>query len=281
MLDTIDRTSCHAPGQGFLELTHVAGSTAATRVRANSPLKLLLPQTHDGCLWAFTSTYGGGLVAGDTINLRVHLNAGTTCLLSTQASTKVYPGTRRLPCRQKISATVEDNAMLALIPDPITCFAGAVYEQRQQFHLAPTASLAVVDWLSCGRLAFGERWAFSRFHSRNTIDVDGQTVTQDAILLDPGDGPLDAPHRLGDFDCIATIMLLGPVLQGGVATLLTDLSRQPVAQRSAMLYSISPLANGAILRIAGKSTQIVAGFLRDKLHFMNSLLGQDPWSRKW
>ena len=65
--------------------------------------------------------FGGGLVGGDDIQLRADVTAGARALLTTQASTKVYRSERR--SRQSLTATVGANALLAVVPDPIVCFA--------------------------------------------------------------------------------------------------------------------------------------------------------------
>ena len=98
-------------GKGNVELTLVAGKTAVTRCRANSPLKLLTPRSSGGGAWIFSGTYGGGLVAGDSIHLDIFAGAKTTCLLSTQASTKIYR-TESTPCAQELNVIAESGAIL-------------------------------------------------------------------------------------------------------------------------------------------------------------------------
>ena len=58
--------------------------------------------------------------------------------------------------------TVGASAMMALMPQPLTCFKGAHFTQRQEFHLAAdgSSSLVVVDWCTSGRMGRGEKWEF-------------------------------------------------------------------------------------------------------------------------
>ena len=44
--------------------------------------------------WAYAATYGGGLVGGDSVSMRVEVGAGASALVATQASTKVYRSDR-------------------------------------------------------------------------------------------------------------------------------------------------------------------------------------------
>ncbi len=92
-----------APARGLLELSLVAGRTAATRSFATSPLKLLIPRRRTAAAWVYAGTYGGGLVAGDEIDLDVRIGPKALGVLGTQASTKVY----RSPRPDSLPANVE------------------------------------------------------------------------------------------------------------------------------------------------------------------------------
>ena len=49
-------------GQGRLEIGMVAGQSAVTSVWAASPLKILTPRPWGKAVWAYLSSFGGGLV---------------------------------------------------------------------------------------------------------------------------------------------------------------------------------------------------------------------------
>ena len=269
-------------GAGQLVATRVEGQTAITRSTATSPLKLLVPRPRAGCAWAFASTFGGGLVAGDEIELTVTVGAGSSMLLGTQASTKIYRSPLRKPAVQVLNATVGPDAILLALPDAVSPFATAVYEQRQRFELASGASLVLLDWMSSGRLARGERWAFSRYLSRNDIVVDGRLLVRDALLLDDTFEPIDVPHRMGRFDCYATLFLIGPRAQPGAAAILAEMNAAPVRRNADLLASASPVGGGgAVLRVLGPSPQMVGQFLRDRMAFAWEIAGEDLWSRKF
>jgi sodium/pantothenate symporter len=139
-------------GAGLVELAVVAGATAVVRRRATTPLKLLTPRSMNGVAHVVASTYGGGLLAGDEVALMVMAGPATRCTLGTQASTKVYRSEIGQVSRQSLEADVGPGAILAVAPDPVTCFAGARYEQCQRFRLAAGASLLLLypALLFCG-----------------------------------------------------------------------------------------------------------------------------------
>ena len=268
-------------GTGHLGVEVVSGESAVTSVRASSPLQLLVPRPRGRSVWAYLSSLGGGLVAGDETRLSLRLGAGTRCLVSTQASTKVYRNPAGRPCGHQLAASLGAGAVLVLAPDPVQAFAGSSYTQRQAFHLAPDSGLVLLDWLCSGRSARGERWAFTRFRSRNEIFLGPERLLVDSLLLDPADGPLAAPHRMGRFNCLALLLFVGEPLREAGARLLADVAAQPVTRGAPLVASASPVRGGALLRLAGERVEDVAREVRRHLSGLTDLLGDDPWTRKW
>lgn len=270
-----------AAGHGGLEVNVVAGQSAVTSAWASSPLKVLTPRSRGQSVWAYLSSFGGGMVAGDETHLSVSLGPESRCFLSTQASTKVYRNPRQLACSHNLKANLGEGSVLVLAPEPLQCFAGSAYTQRQEFQLHPRASLALVDWLSSGRAAAGERWSFRRFQSRNEVFLGTERILLDSVLLDPDDGSLDGPHRLGRFNCLALLVLVGEGLQEAATAMLGATASHPVTRRAPLLCTASPIAGGALLRLAGERVEDVARALRSHLGFLPNLLGDDPLTRKW
>jgi urease accessory protein len=268
-------------GRGTLELSLVAGRTVVTRAEAHSPFKWLLPRRSTSAAWAFASTFGGGLVAGDRIDMEVGVREGARAVLATQSSTKVYRSPSGATCQQILNATVESDALFVVAPDPVTCFAGARYEQRQIIRLAPDATLIYVDWLTSGRRARGEIWAFSKYQTRLDVYRDGERLLTDSLLLDPHDGPLDSPFRMGRFHCCAVMVMSGPRSEDASNALLDEVGNRPIEPDSEVIDSASPLKSGAIWRVAGQTTEQVARRLKDRLEFLKPTLGESPWGRKW
>jgi urease accessory protein len=181
---------------------------------------------------------------------------------------------------------MSENAILALIPDPVVCFADADYRQRQSFHLEGSSGLILLDWLTSGRMARGERWVFKRYLSRNDVYVEGEHVLADPILLEPSEnwGELNADS----FECIGTLCLFGGALEFERTQLKEEICDLfPVARKafcrphSGVICALSPVRHGLILRVAGMTTEATSSFFKERLHFLEDILGEDPWSRKW
>jgi urease accessory protein len=272
----------HFAGRGVLQVQRVNGRSVATRTLARSPLRLLTPRNCPGdAAWVFTSTFGGGLVAGDQIDLDVRIGADATCAIATQASTKVFRALAGETSRQTLTIKADAGATCMALPDPLTCFAGAVFEQRVKIELDETASLVLVDWITGGRRARGERWAFQRYLSRIDAFVGSKLVFRDAILLDQADGPIDGEHRMGRCNCFGTLLVLGKRVESAAAVLLEWAGAQPVNRGEELVFSASPVPVGVVIRVAGARTEEVGRWIRRRLDFVPALLGGDPWARKW
>ena len=244
---------------------------------AQSPLRLLTPGNHGSAAWAFTSTLGGGLVDGDRVRLDVELGPGARALIGSQGANRVYRSP--IGCKSELHARVADGALLVLAPDPTACFTGATYEQRTAIDLDAGGSVALLDVLTAGRSASGERWAFRRCSTALSLRTGGRVLLDETWLLDPAHGPL--LDRLGRFDAIATVLLAGPLLADARAASRARIDAAPPAHRAALVEVASPIGEGALLvRVAATSVEACVKAARAHLACVPGLLGDDPWARR-
>ena len=251
-----------------------------TRAVAASPLRVLNPRNAGSSAWVYLATYGGGLVGADSVDITIDVAPGAAALVATQASTKVYRSS--LGASQRLHAHAADGSLLVLLPDPVTAFSGSRYAQEQHVELDDTASLVLVDWLTAGRVASGERWQFDAYTSRTFVRRAGRLLLHDGVTLSAEDGGIAG--RMNRFNCIATVVVSGPAVRAAAARLAGEIDTAPLARRADLLMSAAPLASGddgMLLRLAGLSVEHVGGTLRRLLNFVPSLLGDDPWSCKF
>ncbi|TFY82824.1 hypothetical protein EWM64_g1192 [Hericium alpestre] len=300
-------SSRNAGGGRIVVRTHVS-EVAFEEMSATYPLKLLSPRMGDNDVAVtYMISYGGGLVGGDHIELSVDVGAATRLVLLSQGSTKVFktrPGRRAAtPARasspgwhddavttQRLDAQIADTGALFLLPDPVTCFRHAAYRQVQTFRLTGNASIVLLDWLTSGRRALGEEWAFSQYYSLNELFVDGKRIARDAQLLE-GDPVNIAPlperslrDRMGPYSCYANVLLYGPSAEGVINDLDARYRAISVFKRAEpmdVLWSLSPLTGdaGRVLRVAGKETEDVKVWLRDALRGLENVIGMDVYRK--
>jgi len=250
--------------------------TVVSRAYAASPLRVLMPNNHGHAAWVFLVSLGGGLVDGDHLDVSIDAGRGASALVGTQASTKIYRSPRG--CQQTLRVRAAAESTVVLVPDPVVCFAGARYRQRNQIALAPDASLVILDGYTCGRSARGERWQFDLFESRTTIERNGRAIVVDACRLDPAHGPL--ADRMGYVDVVLTLTAVGPAFSRLREAMLARAS--PPSRSGREVVAASAVGDdGAVLRVAAERFERASYLLRPSFVELARVLGDDPFARKW
>ncbi|KAM7500386.1 hypothetical protein LguiA_024800 [Lonicera macranthoides] len=290
---------------GKIVVEKVRERSTVTRSFSKYPLKFIIPKkvgpSHIDAVWIYSLTYGGGIVSGDSISCDFTIGDGCTTVLTTQASTKVYKSLASKCSEQVFEARIGSEALLVVIPDPVTCFSTAKYSQKQVFRVEPHSSLLIVDWITSGRHESGEKWDFSLYKSTNNIFLEGgEPLFLDTILLEQG-GITTIAERMQDYQVIAMVILLGPKLKHvqehvkeNVKKMMSEQLRVPstnfVGYRRghsshclskpafvASCSSFGPKGTGVVVRIAAMTTESVYRFLQHQLASMEPLLGVSPY----
>ena len=271
-----------AASSGALGVANVAGKSVVVSAFATSPLGLFTPKNHGHAAWAYMTTLGGGLVGGDDVGLSVRVGPQAAALLASQAQTKVYRAKAGgAACVQRLDVDVESGAVFACVPEPVACFRGARYEQTTRVRLAAAdASAVVLDALSCGRAAAGERWAFARYLSRNVIERGGEVILDDVVELDARLGG-DVAARMGAFGALATIVAAGPATRA-----LRDDWARDAAERHGFGEDVRVACcardadDVSVLRVAAVRVERLMQTVRRALRNLPDILGDDPFLRR-
>src|SRR4051812_19897019 len=263
------------PNSSLLAVDRWRDRSVVTRLCSIAPLRLLAPTSRGRAAWVYQSSLGGGFVGGDAVDLEVDVAAGARLFLTSQSSSKVY---RRALSRATLDATVHDGGVLVAWPDPIACFAGSSFDQRQRFRLARSAGVIAVDAWTAGRLARGECWAFGRLALRTAIEIGGDEVLSDAVVVSSAHGGLAA--RMADARAFATITIAGEPLDATARSLGAAIATRPATSQPRIAVSVWPW--GAVVRLAAATTeQLVAAIHGVVGQCARDVLGADPFVRKW
>ncbi|CAA9959725.1 hypothetical protein PTMSG1_03134 [Pyrenophora teres f. maculata] len=230
--------STSTPGRGSIVLDILPPDKPVLRtVTYQYPLKLVAPdplpppdygnkadsETNQTgpCLihTVFLLTYGGGIVAGDSIDLEVKLDSNTRLILLTQGSTKIFKTPNpELVSRQHMTVNLKHHAALMYIPDPVQPFAHTAFSQSQTYCLEKEqGSLCVCDWVTSGRSARGENWDMYGYKSRNEVwtrDDAGKKrlLLRDNLILDKhGETGMPLSARMDNYSVFGTLIVRGPV----------------------------------------------------------------------
>ena len=189
-------------------------ATHLTDLRHKSPMRLVPSRrSHPKNLLKepavlHLSSYGGGLVPGDSLELDIDVRGrdAVLCIL-TQGGQRIYrPGEQFRKhdsynyegmesttnavsssklCRATLQCTVEPGGTLFYLPDPTVPYHQSSFEERRKFPCqydngssTSMGSIIAVDWYSSGRLLStgmeGERWAFDYLATRTELFLEEQ-----------------------------------------------------------------------------------------------------------
>ncbi|XP_009143710.1 urease accessory protein D isoform X2 [Brassica rapa] len=276
---------------GKVVVEKIRGRSTATGCFSKYPLKFILPTkvapVGTDVVWIYSITYGGGIVSGDSISCEFTIGDDCTAVLTTQSSTK---------------ARIGRESLLVVVPDPVTCFSTARYYQKQNFRLVSDSNLVLVDWITSGRHANGEKWDFEFYKSINNVYLeDDKPLFLDTVLLEKRNIQSIA-ERMQDYHAIAMVILFGPKLrelqkqvQENVKSMMSEELQISYGSRRhnpdsrvrngfmkpefiASCSTFGPEGKGVVVRIASDSTESVYNFLRQQLGDLEPLLGQSPYA---
>lgn len=255
-------------GSGRIVARNVDGRTVIAEAHATSPLRFMqtkFPSAERSAAVCLV-TFGGGLVDGDAIDTVIEVEEGATLLVFTQSTTKVFRGAASQSIRAKVAGT------LALLPDPVAAFKGAFYTQRVDIDLSASGRCVVLDGMTSGRAAFGERWVMGGLDLRTRVcDEAGRMLANDALRFDQADGPL--VDRAGSFEAFLTLLSVRcPMPQAAPEPPTADLA-----------IATSPLArtDGVIVRIAASSPTLALSAARSRLGNLPDIDIVDPFASRY
>ncbi len=133
-----------------------------------------------------------GFFDGDRVEIDVTVAEGARLCLSTPAASRVYPTRSGKPAANHQRFTVAENALLEWNPEPFIPHAGASYHQRTEIRLHPSASLFFLEWLTPGRVAMGEIFAYQNLRWELDLHAGETLVAREKYDLRPGNHSLEA-----------------------------------------------------------------------------------------
>ena len=146
----------------------------------------------------------GGLVAGDTLDIKVRVASGAHGLVTTPGATRFYrsDGAQAL---QRTAITLDAGARMEWLPLEAICYSGCLAENRLTLNLAPSAELLGWDVTALGLPAAGKPFNTGQFCQH--IEVPGvwleraQIKALDALLM-------NSPLGLAGHRCMGTLFFI-------------------------------------------------------------------------
>jgi len=133
-----------------------------------------------------------GFFDGDLLETDITVSKNARLVLSTPSASRVYRSRSAKVATNSQHFRIEENAALEWIPEPFIPHKGARYVQRTKIELHPTASLLFFDWISPGRVARGEIFAYEQLRWEIDLETGGKLIARERYDLKPVGHSLEA-----------------------------------------------------------------------------------------
>lgn len=194
------------PWNAHLKLDYsLASSRSVLRFAHDGPLRVLKSLYPEGDTICHNVLVHppGGLVQGDTLDIRVNVATGAHALVSTPGATRFYTSTGEA-ATQRVQLTLAHDARLEWLPLETLAYPGCRAVNHLTFELAPGAELLTWDLT-----ALGLPTAQQPFHHgqlRQHMAWPGHWLEQ-AVLNGTDDLLLNSPLGLAGHRCMGTLVL--------------------------------------------------------------------------
>jgi urease accessory protein len=170
-------------------------------------------------------------------------------MVTTQAAEKIYRADGA-PIFGTVALTVAAGGSLVWAPQETLLFEGAHLGRRLEAHVAPDASLLIVESAIFGRLAHGEACIDAAFHDSWRISRGGKLVFAEALRLDGAGAQLDRRAVGAGARAIATLLCVGDETPAKLDELRAALDETMAAPGERVEAGASAFDGLAIVRFA-------------------------------
>ena len=259
-----------------LDYTRNADKTVA-HFRHSGPLRILqsLYPEGDAICHNVIVHPPGGLVGGDTLDLKFTAAAGAHGLVTTPGATRFYRSTGA-PALQRTELSLEAGARMEWLPLETICYSGCLGENRLTMRLAPGAELIGWDVTAFGLPAASLPFANGSFCQH--IEVPGvwleraRIAASDTLLL-------NSPLGLAGHRCMASIFFVaGSKLERNRRQAALDVARQVIEAHPlcATAGATSPDGQVVVVRVLAPLVEPAMALLRQVWQAWRGHFWQQP-----
>jgi urease accessory protein len=181
---------------------------------------------------------GGGVAAGDRLDIAVNVGPGAQATIAAQAAERFYRArTGDPPSHVRTHLTAAIGAALEWLPQETILFDQSALNRRLEVDLAADARFLGVETIVFGRTAMGERIGQGTLRDLIRITRDGELLLHDAIRIE---GDIDAKLQRRTIAAGAGVVSTIVYVAQDTAEKLTALRASPVTSSDRQGGSPSP-----------------------------------------
>ncbi|WP_240809728.1 urease accessory protein UreD [Actinomadura sp. WMMA1423] len=284
----VDMLPVGSPGKvGLLDLEfeRVGGRTELTGRYQKAPLHIIRPLYPDPAVpdlpYVMLMSSGGGVLQGDRYRVDVSCGEGASVHVTTQGATRLYRMEQDY-ATQIVGLTVGPGGYLEYLPDTTIPFGGTRFYQHVAITAHPDSTVVVGETMLAGRLARGERHAYTALCSDVEVhDTTGRLLFADPLHLVPEERAVTGPAVMDDFGVLASLYV---VTTASPAQDVADAMHEALAGTGLRAgASVLPGDRGAWARVLGEwSPEVETAFMGAWDAVRRLLLGVPaPDRRRW
>ncbi|UVT16706.1 MAG: urease accessory protein UreD [Nitrospira sp.] len=203
-------------GQLQLEYARRDDRTTLVGSHCTAPWHLLPPiyLGEDNTAYTLLVNPSGGLVGGDRLSIDLRLDARAHVVISAPSANRVYRSLGEVSV-QDIHIHVGDGAILEWFPEHTIPFAGSRFRQTIHAEVAPGATIFLWDAIASGRIARGERWAFTDLENEIQITTASGSSLVERYVLDPATD-LGRVGLADEWDYVASLYVVNDAVSSDV-----------------------------------------------------------------
>ena len=267
----------------YLEVGLVRGASQLVECRSATPLRIINPKMHAPSCHVLVTNYGGGMVEGDCVYLKVVCQDGASLHVGSVGNLQVY-GNGVKGCSHNLEGFVGNRALCVIHADPVVLHSGSIFRQKQIWNVRPGGSLLIAEWVVAGRLEIGERFDFVKYVSDVTVLIDDRPLIVDRFEFQPQLFDYHDPAFFGGLACLLNIYFVGSEWIA-LENLLSEAidHRQKVDSETLAAICETRDHDGCILRALSpnrRSLDWVTGAIYEFLS-QEKYLGFNPLERKY
>jgi urease accessory protein len=260
-----------------LEYAYRDDRTVLSRSSCSTPWHFLPPGEFDDTrgLYTFLVNPSGGLVGGDHLTVQAEVGSGAQALFSTPSANRIYRSTGPV-ARQTVRLLLKPGAIVEWVPEPSIPYAASRYAQTFDITVGAGATLWFWESFACGRIASGERWAFTEFSSEIKIAVESGGTALERMVIDESQSA-QGIGLVEPWNYVASVFLVSDALSDAA---LSEIG----GEAAAAIESYGSLVLGGVSRpaIPGLAMKIVAETgqgLNDVLVSVWEIVRRRLWNR--
>ncbi|MEM9275994.1 MAG: urease accessory protein UreD [Cyanobacteria bacterium P01_F01_bin.143] len=245
------------------------GQTKVFYQYTTHPLRVSQPfhleQNTSKRIYLYLRNNSPGLFPEDELNLALQLEQGSQLYLTEQAATKVHPASEQsLAARVNYQITIQENAGLEFVPEPLILYADAALKQSTNIQIDPSSKLFWSEIVLPGRLARGESYQFHYYDSLlNVTSSEGKLLFKDRSYLSGKNNQFIDSSLFAAYPVMGTAIAVYPEincyqLQKAIDNLKTN--------NFTVATSTLPFEQGIIIRVLADKSEQIKNYFRSVLN---------------